>query len=53
MGADSDRRSGSSRSAGCQALEVLLGKLRADLHEGFLKLAVCLICWRRLHRSFG
>jgi transposase len=26
---------------------------RADIHEGFLKLAVCLICWRRLHRSFS
>jgi hypothetical protein len=26
---------------------------RADIHEGFLKLAVCLICWRRLCRSFS
>lgn len=24
---------------------------RADIHESFLKLAVCLICWRRLPRS--
>jgi transposase len=24
---------------------------RAHIHEGFLKLAVCLTCWRRLHRS--
>jgi transposase len=24
---------------------------RADLHEAFLKLASCLICWRRLQRS--
>ena len=26
---------------------------RADIHEGFRKLAVWLICWRRLHRSFS
>jgi transposase len=26
---------------------------RADIHESFLTLAVCLICWRRLHRSFS
>jgi transposase len=25
---------------------------RADIHEGFLKLAVCLITWRCLQRSF-
>ena len=24
---------------------------RADIHEGFLKLAVCLICWRRWKRA--
>jgi hypothetical protein len=26
---------------------------RAGIHESFLKLAVCLICWRRLHCSFS
>jgi transposase len=26
---------------------------RADIHQGFLKLAVCLISWRCLQRSFG
>jgi transposase len=26
---------------------------RADLHEGFLKLGCCLICWRYLHPAPG
>ena len=25
---------------------------RADIHEAFLQLACCLICWRYLERSF-
>ena len=25
---------------------------RSDIHEGFLALACCLICWRRLQNSF-
>jgi transposase len=25
---------------------------RADIHEAFLALACCLICWRRLQNSF-
>jgi len=26
--------------------------IRDDIHEAFLDLACCVICWRRLHRGF-
>jgi hypothetical protein len=26
---------------------------RTDIHQAFLKLACCLICWRYLQRSFS